>query len=181
MKEIIIQLSKKKLALLFFGAIGFIIACFWSIQTAETKSTFNTLYLKISSTIGIIFFGFCGIYAIEKFFDKRPGLVINNEGIIDNSSFVCAGLIKWETITNVAMNEIFGQTILTIEVNNADEIISKQNTFKKIFMNLSKNYFNSPIQISSIILKKYDFRNLYNLINERLTHRTSTHKQIDKI
>ena len=170
MKEIIIPLSRKKITLLFLGAMGFVALCFWLIQVAETQTRFDPQFIKIVSVVGIIFFGLCGIYALAKFFDKEPGLVINDEGITDNSSAVCAGLIKWKNITNVVITEIYGQKILTIEVNNADEILSKQRGFKKMLMNLNKNYFSSPVQISSNALK-CDFQKLCNTIKEQLTAR----------
>ena len=170
MKEIIIPLSRKKITLLFSGAIGLVALFFWLIQIAENQTRYDPMFVKVVSVIGIVFFGLCGIYAFTKFFDKKPGLVINDEGIIDNSSAVCAGLIKWENITNVSITEIYGQKILTIDVNNADEILSKQQGFKKLLMNLNKNYFNSPIQISSNALK-CNFQDLYNIIKEKLSVR----------
>jgi len=94
-----------------------------------------------------MFFGFCGVYAFTKFIDKKPGLIISDEGITDNSSAVSADLIKWENITNGVITEIYGQKILTIEINNANEILLSQSGFKKFLMNLNKNYFSSPIQI----------------------------------
>lgn len=170
MKEITFQLSKKKTTLLFLGAIGFVILSFWLIQIAETQTRFSPMFVRIISFVGMIFFGICGIYAFTKFFDKKPGLIISDKGITDNSSAVSAGLIKWENITNVGITEIYGQKILTIEVNNADEILSRQSGFKKLLMNLNKNYFSSPIQISANTLK-CNFQELYNTIKEQLTSR----------
>lgn len=168
MKEIKIQLNKTKISLLFLGSIGFVALCFWLIHVSETLD--NPLEVKIISVIGIIFFGLCGIYAFAKLFDKKPGLVINDEGIIDNSTAVCAGLIKWENITNIKITEVYNQKFLTIEVNNSDEIMSKQQGLKKIFMNLNKNIFSSPVQISSNALK-CNFQDLFNLIKEQLSIR----------
>lgn len=173
MKEVTIQLSKTKITLLFLGSIGFVALLFWLILNAESKTLYNTLYLKTISIFGIIFLGIGSIYFFVKLFDKKPGLIINDEGIIDNSSALRAGLIKWENITNVSISEISGQKFLTIEVNNPDEIISKQKGFKKILMTLNKDFFNSPVHISSNTLK-CNLQDLYNLIKERLSvHRIS--------
>jgi len=169
MKEIIIPLNKKKITLLFFGAVGFVVVGVWLFQIADTVFVrIISVFVRIISVIEI-FFGLCGVCALfSKFFDNKPGLVINDDGIIDNSSGV--GLIRWENITNVSITEIYGQKILTIEVNNADEIVSKQSGFKKLLMNLSKNYFNSPVQISSNTLK-CDFQELYNILKDQLAAR----------
>jgi len=103
MKEITISLSKKKIILLFFGTFAFVILSFWSAQTAEIQTQYDPMFVKIISVAGIIFFGFNGVYTFVKFFDKKPGLVINDKGIIDNSSAVNAGLIKWENIINISI------------------------------------------------------------------------------
>lgn len=125
MKEIIIPLSREKITLVFLGSLGFVALSFWLFQISENQTRYDQMFVKVVSVIGIVIFGLCGIYAFTKFFDKKPGLVINDEGIIDNSSAVCVGLIKWENITNVSIADIYGQKILTIDVNNADEIVSK--------------------------------------------------------
>lgn len=168
MKETIVPFSKTKLILLFLGSIGIVALGLWLIQIADTQTRYDPTYLKVLSAAMIVFSGLCTIYYFTKFFDKKPGLVINDEGIIDNASAVCAGLIKWENITGVSINEIYGQKFLAIYINNVDEIISKQRGFKKAVMSLNKNYFNSPIQISSNGLK-CNFEDLYNLIEERLS------------
>ena len=49
MKEIIIPLSRKKITLLFLGAMGFVALCFWLIQVAETQTRFDPQFIKIVS------------------------------------------------------------------------------------------------------------------------------------
>ncbi len=173
MKETIIPLSKRKITFLFLGAMGFVALFLGLAQIAETQTKFNSLLMMSVSFVGIIFFGLCAFYALTKLFDKKPGLIISDEGITDNSSAVSAGLIKWENIIDVSITEIHRSKILTIDVNNADEILSKQQGFKKILMNLNKNYFSSPVQISSNALK-CNFQDLFNTIKEQINTRHIT-------
>ncbi len=169
MKEIIIPLSRKKITLTILGSMGAFAILFWVFQ-----NTGDRIYVKIVSAMGVVFFGFGVIYSFIRLFNKKPGLVINDEGIIDNSSFSSpTGLIKWENITGVSITETYRYKSLSIHVNNADEIISKQQGFKKILMNWNKKHFNSPIQISSSSLK-CNFQDLYNIIKEQLSIRHIT-------
>lgn len=170
MEKIIIPFSKKKLALLFLGVMGFVIVSFWLFQNPEMQTRYNPQYIKILSVVSILFSSFCGIYILMKFFDKKPGLIIYDEGIIDNSSSICLGLIKWENITDIKITKIRTQKILTIEINNADEIISQQRGLKKMFMKLNKKYFHSPIQITSNSLA-CSFQELHEIIQDHLTAR----------
>src|SRR3990167_2389427 len=166
MKEITFQLNKQKIILLLIGSAGFVIFGIWLFQIADTIFIYSIL-TKIVSVACITFFGFGAVYLSMKLFDNKPGLIINDDGIIDNSSYISVGLIRWKNITNVSITEIDTQKILTIELNNADEIIQKQNGSKKVLMSLNKNLYKSPVQISSIALK-CDFHELYSTLKEQL-------------
>ena len=96
--EIIIPLSKKKTIFLLLVDVVFVAVCLKLLTQDHPDSI---LFAVIIPIIGMLLFGSCGIYMIIKFFDKKPGLIINNEGIIDNSSAISAGLIKWGDITNI--------------------------------------------------------------------------------
>lgn len=124
--------------------------------------------MRIFSVFGIIFFGFCGFYYMMKLFDKKPGLVIYDEGIIDNSSAISPGLIKWQDIIDIFITEINNQKFLTFEIKNPDELVSKQRGLKKILMTINKNYFRSPIHISSSILD-CDFQELHDKIQAQFS------------
>jgi len=163
MEEVKIPLSKKKITLLFFISAGFVV-----VSSLLCKSA--PLTLTIALGIVILFFGFCAIYAIIKFFDNKPGFVINDEGIIDNSSATKAGIVKWENITDVSVITVYDQELLRIEVKNADEILSKQKGLKKILMNWNNIFFGSPVLISSNALN-CNFKDLHDLIKAQLSVR----------
>jgi hypothetical protein len=57
------------------------------------------LVLRAVAVIGAGFAGLCACYASIKVFDRRPGLVIDKEGIVDNSSGVAVGRVPWHEIT----------------------------------------------------------------------------------
>lgn len=67
---------------------------------------------------GLIFFGFCGVYAAGKLADRKPGLVIDDEGIIDNSSAIAAGRIRWGNMMGFTVTTIQGTKILNILVRS---------------------------------------------------------------
>lgn len=170
MEEIVILLNKKRIGFFFLVVVGFFIIHLWLFKFPESVPIFNSKFLKVFSVFAMIFLLFLGIFYSIKFFDKNPGLIINEEGIIDNSSVSCAGLIKWENITDVKIIENYGQEVLIIEVNNADEIISKKSGLKKIIMNSNKSYLGTPIQIPNNILE-HEMQELYDIIKKQLVER----------
>ncbi|MFA6424268.1 MAG: STM3941 family protein [Candidatus Magasanikbacteria bacterium] len=168
MQEILIPLSKKKTSIIFLGTCCFVFVCLWLINIAEIQTRFSPLLVKTISFIGIIFFSICGIYIFIKFFNKKSGLVINEEGIFDNSSAIGVGLVKWQNITNVKVIEIYKQKILIIGVNNANEIIARQTGMKRRLMDLNNKSYGSPVQITSNALV-CNFKELFNIIKEQLS------------
>lgn len=173
MQEIKIQLSKTKLVAILLGSVLFVVIGFWMLQYSDRMHKLAPLLIQIIAIAATLLSGLCGLYAIIKLFDNKPGLVINDKGIFDNSSAINTGLIKWENITHVYISEISGQEFLTIEVNNAEELFLRQTGLKKLMLKWSKDWFGSPVQISSNALK-CDFNELCEIIDSQLQARHSS-------
>jgi hypothetical protein len=108
----------------------------------------------IVGIISIIFFGFALLIILRKIFDKRPGFVIDDVGIIDRSTGFSDIRVKWENINNFKRyNLVFIQFIAVI-VDNYDEYIKLQKY--KIFNFMAKmdhKITGSPINIYLNVLR----------------------------
>ena len=136
MQEITIPLSKKKTFLAFLGSLCFVLLGVWlfNLEDADIET-------KFWAVVDVLFFGFCLIFTLIKLFDNKPGLIINDQGIIDQSSAVSAGLIRWENIKDIAILEMYGQKILTIYVKNQEEILMQQPDLQRKVMNMNAEIF----------------------------------------
>jgi hypothetical protein len=169
-----IPLNKGRMAFLIIVCISFIAVGVFLMMTHWDQVQYTILAWVIGLVV-LLFFGFAALYLLRKFFDPKPGLVIDDEGIIDNSSFVAAERIYWKNIkdvyvTRVRTSVILGkryQDSLTFSVDNVEEIMARQKGFKKLLMNLNKRYYRSPVQVSSVILKS-DFSQLAEIIKKCL-------------
>lgn len=105
MTEIIeIKLSKGKIILLFLAAITFVIlGCFLAIKPENFVSTLlmNPEAIRISGILGVLFFGVGIIFIARKLFDNKPGLIIDQYGITDNTNATSIGLIEWKDIIGI--------------------------------------------------------------------------------
>src|SRR5262245_52976861 len=97
MTEVVIRLNRSKIALLIAGAVALVGTSFWIWSIAET--TTDPFEVKCIAVAGILFFGICAVYGCIKLFDDKPGLVIDAEGIVDNSSAAAAGRVPWSDVT----------------------------------------------------------------------------------
>ncbi len=180
--EIKIPLSKKKILLLFFGAVIIVIIGIWFLLEPEQFLSIRRTNETLIQTVGIsatIFFGFCAVFAFKKLFDKKYGLIINENGIVDNSNATSVGLIKWTDIVGVRIEEVYSQKFMLIDVKNPEEYIEqKKGKAGKVAMKANYNIYGSPISITSNSLK-FDFSELEKIIHKQLEKHTS-HLNIQK-
>lgn len=145
--KIMIPLSKGKIALLLLGSVGFVVLSLWLWSVADTQAL-ASLFLRLLAVSGIAFFGLCGIFACIKLFDGRPGLIIDDEGIVDNSSAAAVGRIPWNEITGIRVSEISGHLILTIDVIDPQKYLKRSHFLVRIMNAGSVSMVGSPINIS---------------------------------
>jgi hypothetical protein len=160
-EQIEIPLSKKKLILMLIGSIGFVAAGVWFlINPPEINNPLfgNPVFILVISIAAILFFGICAVYITRKLSDNKPGLIIDNAGLTDNSSGVSAGQILWSDIENIAVIEIYRQKLILLQLNNPQDYINKQqNGFKRKIMQMNLNSYGTPLSISSNSLQiKFD-------------------------
>jgi hypothetical protein len=170
-EQIEIPLSKKKILLLLFGAIAFVvIGVLFLINPSIFISSIvrNTTMIFIAGLASVLFFGLCAIVAFRKLFDKKVGLVINREGIIDNSSGVSAGVVLWSDIKKIETCSVAGQKFLMIIVTNPQDYIDKVTSpLKRKAMAMNYKTYGSPISISANSLQT-NFDRLHNLLTEKM-------------
>ena len=171
--ETIIELSKTKLVLLVLGSCAFVAAGAWllSFNAAEIRHgrSFgffynNPLVVYGAGLAAILFFGLCGLYGLKKLFDKKPGLVLNSSGIVDNASGVAAGFIPWSEVTGASIYEIQKQKMLIVGVRSPQRYLDRGGALKRAFNKANSKMVGSPVAISAAALK-IDFAELVALFN----------------
>jgi len=164
-----IPLSKSKLILTFAGSLLFVGLGIWFVLKPTTFANPILHSPRIVFVVGlaaILFFGLCAIIIFRKLFDQRMGLIINSEGITDNSSGVSSGLIVWSNITGISTAQIQSQRFILIMVTNPEKYIEAQTgSFKKRMMKINYRMYQTPVCISANGLQ-CNFDELYQGITE---------------
>ena len=169
--QIEIPLSKKKLILMLIGSIGFVAVGLWFVINPPTISNpffGNPTLIFVTGIASILFFGLCAVYIARKLPDNKPGLIIDNIGLTDNSSGVSAGQILWSDIENISVIEIHRQRLIMLQVKNPQDYIDKQTSgFKRKMMQMNFNMYGTPLSITSNALQ-IKFDELLNILNDHL-------------
>ncbi len=168
--KIEIQLSKNKIILLTIGSFLFVIAGIWlfanstEFQNHSMRLMRNPMVIKSVGIIAVLFFGATGIYGIRKLFDKKVGLIIDKNGITDNSNASSIGLIEWNDISEIKTEQVMSTKFLLIGVENPEKYIGKAKSgIKARLMKTNMKMYGTPLSITSNTLK-YDFNELEKLI-----------------
>jgi len=152
-EQCVVPLSRTKIILLFLGSTAFVIAGIWLWRIAEQQSHYEPLYVHIVAVMSVAFFGLCGLFALTKLFDRRPGLIVDSLGIVDNSSGLSAGRIPWREIRSLRVSRVRNQRVLTLELEDPIKYVNKGNLLKRKMNAVNLKYFGSPIQTSANALR----------------------------
>ena len=146
-KKFVIKQNQRKQFLLILLSIimlsGAFFVFFYNKDISEIK------YInKIIGAIGIIFFGACLIFIIKRFIKPKDILVIDQNGILDNSTAVSIGFIPWNEIKSVYINRVFTETFICVEVENIEEKLKGLSFFKRNMIKFNLKMGNAPVSIT---------------------------------
>lgn len=169
-----IPLSKTKITGIFIGTIIFIILGLLFIGSPEafvSPIMKSPEVIRITGIASVVFFGFCFIFVARKLFDNKPGLIIDQNGITDNTNATSMGLIEWEDITGIEKKQVMSNRFLILHTNRPEKYIDRaKNVIAKKAMDMNNKTYGSPITIISNSLK-IDFNDLEKLIRLELEKR----------
>jgi hypothetical protein len=110
--------------------------------------------LEASYLSGAFFllFSLVPIISLFKIITKSPTLVVNQEGITNNTNMM--GLIKWDYIDRYEIKKIIGRRILVIHLNDPDAFLASKNLISRTLMKTNTKKLGSPAAIGEIELNE---------------------------
>lgn len=160
-EKIEIQLSKSKILLLLIGAIAFVV--FGTLFIINPEQFVNRLFrnpeiVRIFGISAVGFFGLCLVFIGKKLIDNKTGLIIDQNGITDNTTATSIGLIEWTDITGIGTVQIAHTKILMLETDKPEKYIERaKNGIAKRAMKANHKMYGSPLSITASSLKiKYN-------------------------
>lgn len=170
-EQIEIPLSKTKMMMTFFGSLLFVGLGLWFLINPPKSNHWlfgNPTVIFIAGIASVLFFGLVAVTIFRKFSDKKPGLIINKQGITDNSSGVSAGLIPWTDIQEITISQVMNQKFLMFIVRNPEFYLDKvTNPLKRNAMKMNYKTYGSPISVSANALQT-NFDDLHKLLIEKM-------------
>lgn len=163
-----LPLSKKKSIPYFLGSLLFSILGALMILTPQyfTHST-DITFTKVIGYGCLVFFGLgVALFAI-KIFNKKPGLILNKDGITDQTSAIGIGIIQWTDIKSIYLEKVSEQSFIMIEVKNPQQYLQKQkNPIARRAMEINMQLYKTPLHINVSLLTI----NATDLLDKMLAH-----------
>lgn len=160
-----VALSKKKMGLSILYDLVLFGAGIYLFIISNQFTSLLIWVLRISALIGVVFFGFSLLFFLIKLMDRKPGLILDQEGLVDNADVLNAGRINWDNMVSVEPKQSMGQQILLLKLHEPEQVLQAQPWIKKIFMQWNQWIHGTPVTLSSAALEM-DQEKLLELINQ---------------
>ena len=164
MDRVIIKQDKKKVIKLFILGliISFVSICELIVGLIELKP----IYLIIG-LIATIFFCSCLMFIIKSMLGSRPVLIIDKDGITDESTAASIGFVAWKEIKSIEAEKHFGQKYIGIKIYDLNEVMKRISLPKRINMKICLMLKYSPVSINLDTAER-DFQEVLGLLQRRL-------------
>jgi hypothetical protein len=169
-QHIIIPNNKNSILLMLLGSILFVIIGVVMINSEPTRK-YSLVNIKTWGIIGVVFFSLGGLYFIKKLFDNKPGIILDKNGIWNNSSIISNHMIKWDELSRVSLKNIDKEKIIFLYFKDNKSFIKKFNLIEQFILKINLSLYNTPIGISARSLK-YDIEKLNKEIKQRIKNLT---------
>jgi hypothetical protein len=166
----VIYFSKKKTTFLLITCLSFVtIAISFIIDPPTGRIPFidSPAALKVLLSVCALFFGVISIFLIKKMFDRRPAIIIDGNGIDDNSSMCSAGYVEWNQIDTVWIIEVNRQKMIAIRLIDVESHMRLRSTFAKKTVKLNYKMYEMHFAISANSLDT-DIEPLYKIMVEKI-------------
>ena len=79
----------------------------------------------------IVFFGWGFIILFKRLFTSHSLLIVDDQGMTDNSSALALGFVPWEDIENVQLRHMLNQTFISVSVKDQEAYLAKMSTLQR--------------------------------------------------
>ena len=139
MDKISIKSSRIKPLVVLLGCAGFVAGGIFVLKTDGPA---------LVAWSSICFFGAGIPIMIFQIIDRRPRLIIDNDGIIDRTLGI--GKVPWKEINNAYLRSLNGNNFICLELADSDKYLLKLSKIKRGMVNANQRLGFTPFSINLV-------------------------------
>jgi hypothetical protein len=151
--RLVIPVAKRSLARFFVVSLLGIAGFAYLLVGRPADTSVIGLLLRGLSVLGILICVFSGFFAGRRLFDPTPGLVLDAEGLVDNSNAIGAGRVRWDEITEIRVTRSGPQRFLTVVVENPRKFIDRGGSLRRRVNEANYRKAGSPVNVTARTLR----------------------------
>ncbi len=152
--RIVFELNRLQILPFVAGSLVFVVLSAWFLwmDPEAIRGTggryADPVEIYLMSAAGVLFFGAIFISAGIKLFGRKEGVIVDEQGITDNSSGVAAGFIPWADVKRLRIHKGF----LVVDLVNPAAYAKRGWPPRRLAYRLNQYFYNSPVVISDKVL-----------------------------
>lgn len=146
MSDFIVYAKRGRMKVLGFFSLLFVLVGIVISMISLTEPDPPILILVIG-IVCIVFFGYGFIYFVRELKSRKPVLIVSDEGMMDRSTALAAGLIRWEEISDLDFVDFGGQVFLAIYTFDPELIVNRSHGLKKLLYQINKGLIDAQVNI----------------------------------
>lgn len=104
------------------------------------------------SGAGIAFFGASSVIFARRLFRAHAGLSLTPEGMVDRSSALALGLVRWPDVTAIDLMTMNGVEMIIVRVTNPELYVRRGNFVQRMLNRGNMRMVGSPVFVAPIAL-----------------------------
>lgn len=144
LKPIEIPFSRAKLGKLLLYTVplclmgfGFIILWQAVLSSPDEPFALNGIVIQICGAAIILLFGGLTLRLLLELFSKEPGLILNSDGVTNNTSELAAGFIPWDNVACVICIPAGMRSSCNLVLKDADAHVADMNGLKRWILKMN--------------------------------------------
>ena len=147
MSPTIVYPSRERLLKLLLGSSAVVGCAVWILTLPDAP--FKAL---VCAWLGVPIFGLTTGFLIKRWAFRKPAVVLDEEGITVNASWLSVGFIPWSDVTNAGVTSYLNQRFLGISLQNSEKYFARVGFVKRYFMRTNASSIGYAVSIPEVTL-----------------------------
>ncbi|HVE43335.1 MAG TPA: STM3941 family protein [Planctomycetota bacterium] len=142
---IVVRTSRRRLFLLLLGSLTFV--------GVGLHLATRTPFLLPLGIVAVLFFGVCGGVILKRLLGHRIALIVDRNGVVDNSTATPAGRIDWDEISRIGIvHGARDARFIGIDVHDREALYARAK--QPGMLRANAKTFEYPVQIAEVTLDR---------------------------